>query len=294
MATYYKKIKGKNYDGKLINKAERSVKGRGDGRISLSDAKALLKTVRDSSNYTDIEKATMRHIRDNFDFTPEADRWFRTQIRKWAATKTPGRAAGGKTTPKPSIRKKRAKQQTSAKKNFRSPHRARVRRGLVMDQEYTAPPSELIEREPITGRSSRSKAPVILLLLLIAVILGLFLYPKTREWIQGTLRPAAPTTETAAVKPDVQPAPSPVKEIAQPDKKAEPPAQEKQAAPHVDEGNYYIVQVHEGLVTIAEKELGDYRKWVDLYRLNSATIPNTLMLYSGQKLKMPDGWKGKK
>ena len=45
MAVYYKKIKGKNYDGNLINMAEASVKGKGDGRISLKDAKKILGTV---------------------------------------------------------------------------------------------------------------------------------------------------------------------------------------------------------------------------------------------------------
>lgn len=283
MATYYKRIKGKNYDGNLISKAERSVKGRGDGRISLSDAKALLKTVRDSSNYSDIEKSTMRHIRDNFEFTPEADRWFRTQIRSWAATKDPGRAAVKKAAPKPTSRKKAAAKKT-----------ARVRHKPRLEQEYVAPPSELIEREPVSGGKSRSRTPAVILLLLIAVILGLFLFPKTREWISGRFGPAAPAPETTAVKPAEQPAPPAAPEAVQPEKKEAPPAQEKPAALPEEAGNYYIVQVHEGLVTIAEKQLGDYKKWVEIYRLNSATIPNTLMLYPGQKLKLPEAAKEKK
>jgi hypothetical protein len=283
MATYYKRIKGKNYDGKLISKAERSVKGRGDGRISLSDAKALLNTVRDSSDYTDVEKATMRHIRDNYDFTPEADRWFRTQIRSWAATKAPGRAGAKKAAPKPAARSK-----GTAKKP------ARARRAPGFEQEYVAPPSGLIEREPVSGGTKRSRTPAIILLVVILAILGLFLYPKSREWISGLIKPAPGTTENAAVKPAEQPVPPAAPKAAQPEKKAAPPVQEKPAAPPKDEGNLYIVQVHEGLVNIAEKELKDYRKWVDIYRLNSATIPNTLMLVPGQKLKMPEGWKAAK
>ena len=274
MATYYKKIKGKNYDGKLISKAERSVKGRGDGRISLNDAKALLKAVRDSNDYTGIEKATMRHIRDNYDFTPEADRWFRTQIRSWAASRAPGKKpAPGKKSPS------------------KKPSRARKAPGF--EQEYIAPPSELIAREPVSDKKSRSRIPAVILLIAIIVILGLFLYPKTREWITGAIKPAAPTAETEAVKPAEKPAPSAAPVVVKPEMKAAPPAQEKPAPPK-EEGNRYVVQVHEGLVNIAEKELKDYRKWVEIYRLNSATIPNTLMLFPGQKLKMPEGWKAAK
>lgn len=86
-ASYYIEINGKQYDRKLIELAEESVKGRGDGRISLSDAQKLLAAVKDGNVYTDIEKATMEYVRENYKFTPEADEWFRTEIRKWAATK---------------------------------------------------------------------------------------------------------------------------------------------------------------------------------------------------------------
>jgi hypothetical protein len=35
----------------------------------------------------DIEKNTVKYIRENYKFTVEADAWFRTDLRKWAATK---------------------------------------------------------------------------------------------------------------------------------------------------------------------------------------------------------------
>ncbi len=286
MATYYKRIRGKNYDGKLINKADRSIKGRGDGRISLADAKALLKTVKDSDNYSEIEKATMRHIRDNYDFTPEADSWFRTQVRTWAATKSsPGAAARKKAAVKKAAVKKKPSRRGTV-----SP----VRRKHALEQEYIAPPSELIEPEPVSSGKSRSKAPFIILLLLIALILGLFLCPKSKEWIKSKLGTSTPASESTAVKPVEQATPPAEPEAVLPENKFEPPVQEKPVAPPADEGDYYIVQVHEGLVNIAEKELGDYKKWVDIYRANINTIPRTLMLYPGQKLKMPEGWKGNK
>ncbi len=85
--SYYKTIDGKKYDGELIELAEKLTAGQGDGRISLDDAKQLLAGVKDAAEYTDVEKDTMAYIRDNFKWTEESDEWFRTEIRKWAASK---------------------------------------------------------------------------------------------------------------------------------------------------------------------------------------------------------------
>jgi hypothetical protein len=84
---YYKTINGKKYDGELLDYADAAIAGAGDGRISLKDAKEILEKVMDANAYTDIEKDTMAYIRDNYKWTPEADEWFRTEIRKWAAKK---------------------------------------------------------------------------------------------------------------------------------------------------------------------------------------------------------------
>lgn len=84
---YYKTINGKKYDGELLNLADESVKGAGDGRISVADAKKLYEAVIDGNVYSDVEKDTVEYIRDNYKWTEEGDAWFRTEIRKWAATK---------------------------------------------------------------------------------------------------------------------------------------------------------------------------------------------------------------
>ena len=61
--------------------------GAGDGRISIENAQKLLGAVKEANKYTDIEKATMKYIRDNYKFTDASDQWFRTKNRKWAGTK---------------------------------------------------------------------------------------------------------------------------------------------------------------------------------------------------------------
>ena len=84
---YYKTIDGEKYDGELIELADKLTTGAGYGRISKADAGELLEAVKDGASYTDIEKATIKYIRENYNWTDAADEWFRIEIRKWAATK---------------------------------------------------------------------------------------------------------------------------------------------------------------------------------------------------------------
>lgn len=87
MASYYKEIDGKKYDREILELAEKLTSGAGDGRLSKADAEQLLAAVKDGDNYTDIEKDTMKYVRENYKWTDAADEWFRTEIRKWAAEK---------------------------------------------------------------------------------------------------------------------------------------------------------------------------------------------------------------
>ncbi len=85
--SYYKEIDGKKYDRALLETADELVSGAGDGRLSKADAEQLLEKVKDGDSYTDIEKDTVKYLRENYNWTDAADEWFRTEIRKWAATK---------------------------------------------------------------------------------------------------------------------------------------------------------------------------------------------------------------
>lgn len=85
--SYYKTIEGIKYDGELIDLADKLTAGAGDGRISQADAEKLYAAVIDGNAYTDTEKDTMKYLRENYKWTEAADEWFRTEVRKWAATK---------------------------------------------------------------------------------------------------------------------------------------------------------------------------------------------------------------
>ena len=79
--SYYKTIDGKDYDREMLEIADEAVAGAGDGRISIENAQKLLGAVKDANKYTDIEKATMKYIRDNYKFTDASDQWFLTEIQ---------------------------------------------------------------------------------------------------------------------------------------------------------------------------------------------------------------------
>jgi len=171
MATYYKKIKGKRLDSRLIAMADRAVKGRGDGRISLADAKKLLHAVKDSKSYTDVEKATMRHIRDGYRFSADADRWFRMQIRSWAAAK--GAAAGA-------ARKARAGRKEPAMAYRREEEEALL---------APAPAATRAKR-----RSFPAKAALLVLLLLVLAGALIYLFPRLRPLFERRAGLTAPET----------------------------------------------------------------------------------------------------
>jgi len=83
VASYYKTINGVKMDRGLLDLADESVAGKGDGRISKADAAKLLDAVKDGDAYTDVEKATIAYIRENYKWTEQADAWFRSEINKW-------------------------------------------------------------------------------------------------------------------------------------------------------------------------------------------------------------------
>lgn len=86
--SYYKVIDGVKYDRAMLAFCDAATKKQGDGRISMADAKELFELIKDGDKYTEVEKNTMKHIRDSYKWTDAADEWFRTEVRKWAATKS--------------------------------------------------------------------------------------------------------------------------------------------------------------------------------------------------------------
>ncbi len=83
--SYYKQIDGNRYKAVTLKMADEAVEGKGDGRISKEDAEKIFDTISDGKSYTQVEKHTMRYLRDNYKWTEGADELFRTKVRSWAA-----------------------------------------------------------------------------------------------------------------------------------------------------------------------------------------------------------------
>ncbi|MEM7298131.1 MAG: hypothetical protein AAF391_07680 [Bacteroidota bacterium] len=84
-STYYRYIDGKRYKAITLKKADKAIEGKGDGRISEEDAREIFSTISDGKRYTPTEKATIRRLRENYQWTEKADKVFRHLVGSWAA-----------------------------------------------------------------------------------------------------------------------------------------------------------------------------------------------------------------
>ena len=79
-------IDGKKYDKELLRVAAELTEKKEE--ITLEGSKQLFTQISDYDDYTQIEKQTVAYIRKNYKFTPEANKWLRTEIRRWAQVRT--------------------------------------------------------------------------------------------------------------------------------------------------------------------------------------------------------------
>lgn len=82
----HREVEGSIVDHELYSIAEGAVKANADGSINEADARTLYKTVIDEGIYTSVERETMRLIRKNMRWRPEASAWFDRELAAWEAT----------------------------------------------------------------------------------------------------------------------------------------------------------------------------------------------------------------
>jgi len=78
----YVSIDGNKYEKELLELAKAHTTGRGEGKISKDEAADLLKSANDGQGVTDTERATLKYIRANFEFTDAAARYFDEELAK--------------------------------------------------------------------------------------------------------------------------------------------------------------------------------------------------------------------
>lgn len=72
-------------DARLWNEAKARTSGRGDGRLGEDDAKALFAIITEDGNYSELEKRTLKHIRQHYKWTAGGDLAFRQLVRESAS-----------------------------------------------------------------------------------------------------------------------------------------------------------------------------------------------------------------
>jgi nucleoid-associated protein YgaU len=300
MASYYKKIKGVRYDRALLDAAESSVKGKGDGRISLADARRLIKMVMDGGTYTDVEQRTVKYIRNKFKFAPEADKWFRDEIKKLSTRMKDVSENPKKATPKAATVKKAARKPAKGK----APARPRKKAAAKAPPVKKAPekpkkrvekpkPESLIDREIARlerERMERSKAEkevsppraekesrrsflvgAIVVIVIIIIILIFALWPKKEKPAVDVAKPTTPSEDVGKEEEKAVKEEKVIKEEAA-----------------IEEGaQYYTVKVKDDLIKISERLSGDFRDWKKIYDANRDKIKDPTLIYPGQKLLIP-------
>jgi len=74
----YKKIRGVKYDRSLLAVADNAADER--NKLILDDCKKIFKGITADNVYSDVEKATMKYIREHYRFEKTADQWIRKAI----------------------------------------------------------------------------------------------------------------------------------------------------------------------------------------------------------------------
>lgn len=72
----YVSIDGNKYEKELIDLAKHHTTGVGEGKLSKDEVKDLFASAKDGKMVTETEKNTLGYIRENFEFTPAAQKDF--------------------------------------------------------------------------------------------------------------------------------------------------------------------------------------------------------------------------
>ena len=74
--SYHKRISGASYDSNLLEAVEERILGQKDFRISEKDMYEIFELSKDVWEITETEFRTLKYIRQNYHFTPNAAAWF--------------------------------------------------------------------------------------------------------------------------------------------------------------------------------------------------------------------------
>lgn len=282
MASYYKTIDGKNYDKAILDMAKASVAGQGDGRISLNDAKKIVRLIQDGGRITDIEKRSLQYILKKYKFTETAEEHIKHTL---------GKSAG------PAAKKQVKKEKPAAKKAAAAKTAKPVKTAAAVRKKekksepaYMGTVSSSIQSQDQlkAGTAAREKKPVLkyLIILLIAILLLLgiyYLYTKYKNREMGQKGSAGIETTGTIITADEQKKADELKSALQ----QKTPEEVKPA--DISAGkNSYVIKEGDTLVKISTERYNDYRKWELIWKHNKGVLKSPILIYPGQVIELPE------
>lgn len=275
MASYYKTIDGKNYDKAILDMAKASVAGQGDGRISLNDAKKIVRLIQDGGRVTDIEKRSLQYILKKYKFTDTAEDHI-----KHALGKKPG-ASEKKQVKKavPAKKDKPVKTTKAVKKKENKP--APVYSGTVS----SAIQSQDQLKAGTAAKEKKSIGKYILTILIaILLILGIYyLYMKFRNMGTDQKQSAGIQADSSLNALEPQKNAEKLKTALQ-----EKAPEEIKPVETVDLKNKYVIKEGDTLVKISTERYNDYRKWELIWKHNKGVLKSPIMIFPGQVIELPE------
>ena len=254
MSSYYKRINGVNYDRAMLDTADKSVKGKGDGRISLEDAKALVKNMKDGGRITEIELRTFNYIRGKYKFTEPALKYVEESLSDDSNSKSKVSSVHDK--PKLSQKEKQ-------------------------------------ENKPSKSPKKSNKKYLLIILIILILLLIIFLLSRIScEKGAGNdkLVPVQKTEEKAATENKADTADKTAADKVATEKAAA--ADNKDLKNNIASGEnskgQYVIKKNDTLTRISKTVYGDHKFWKSIYNANEDKIKNPNLIYYGQVLTIPE------
>lgn len=284
MASYYKKINGKNYDRAVLEMAESCVAGQGDGRISLNDAKKIVAVIKDSGKITETEKLSLQYILKKYRFTDTAIEHIEKAIGKKKAAVKPKAAAKKTATPKKATaQKKSVKAKTPSPEPVRAKAPSQKEASVKMPVAATA---ELVQAEQpadLHGEKNSLWRYLLIVLILVLLIVALyFFYMKYR--VKDASTPDNAADKTQEIKPADQQ--KPVQELKPADQQKK--ADETGTVKGADGVTRYVIKENDTLVKISIEHYNDYSKWELIWKHNKGVLKSPIMIFPGQVIELPE------
>ncbi len=143
--SYYKVIDGERYDRHMLEIADESIEGQGDGRISVKDAKKLYEAIVDGNKITKIEEKSLVYIQENYKFTDAADKWLINELEMWKSRKKPSK--------RPSVKSRtKRKPSYSPAATFSEAHKAETEVKTIKTTKIV----ETLPQKPATEQEEQS------------------------------------------------------------------------------------------------------------------------------------------